>query len=200
MPCDGQTRQPGDLLSREGAVVDPHVVDRATEVSVVQMAVLPADMEHIGAWRDTGARADVKAQSRVRAVILGHDHHRRPLARAEHTFERLFILVAGFRGICRVRMQPHTRELFGPSAQVHLFVEERTDRLVIELDTDGRNFLFDGNDVLYKQQVIRIGDAKAAHLIVRLVPEVQQLGPRRRAEPQRKLYRLAVLHPPVVLP
>ncbi len=97
-------------------------------------------------------------------------------------------------------MQPEPRELFGPSAQVHLLVEEPTDRLVIELDTDGGDFLFDGDDVLYKQQVIRTGDAKAAYLIVRLVPEVQQLGPRRRAEPQRKLYRLAVLHRPVVLP
>jgi|GEM_PF-5167373 len=79
-------------------------------------------------------------------------------------------------------MQPDSRELLGLAAEIYLGIEKLTHCLVIELDTDRGDFLLDCDEVLYEQQVIRIGDAETAHFIARLVPEIQELGPRRGAE------------------
>ena len=62
---------------------------------------------------DLTARADIKTQSSVGAVILGHDKEDRPLTTSEDSLESFFIHHTGLRAIARMAMAPDSPELFG---------------------------------------------------------------------------------------
>jgi len=63
-------------------------------------------------------------------------------------------------------MQPNAGELLRLAAEIYLSIEELSYSLVVKLDTNRGDFLLDDYEVLYEQQVIRIGDTETANFIV----------------------------------
>ena len=80
-------------------------------------------------------------------------------------------------------MQPNSRKLLGLAAKIHLFVKEPADGLIVERDAGAGYLLFDREKIRHEEQIVRCGNPKPPDLILGSVPEVQKLGPRRRAEP-----------------
>jgi len=63
-------------------------------------------------------------------------------------------------------MQPNSCELLGLSAKINLHVEEIGYRLIVKPDADAAHFLFDRDELLYEEQIIRFCDAKTAYFVV----------------------------------
>jgi hypothetical protein len=118
------------------------------------------------------------------------------LATSKHSFECLLIYPTWFRGISWMGVQPDSRKLFRLPAEINLTVEKVCHCRIVELDTDTRHFLLDCNELFYEKQIICLGNAETSDLFVRLVPEMQQLRPSSRAEPQCGLSALVSLNSP----
>ena len=72
-----------------------------------------------------------------------------------------------------MRVQPDSRELFRPSAEIYLILEKISHRFVIELDANTGYFLLDRDEVFNKEQVIRFSNTETSDLIVGFIPEVK---------------------------
>ena len=83
-------------------------------------------------------------------------------------------------------MHPDTGELLRAQPLVHLQIKEVRDRRIVELDRDAGTGLAQQHQILQVEQVIRHADREPADLGVSRVPQEQELGPGRRAEPQRR--------------
>jgi hypothetical protein len=135
------------------------------------------------------AGADIEPHAAVGLAVLGQDEHHRPVGAAEDTLPRFLVHGAGKGTAARMRMHPDSPEAFGLEAGIDLPVEELRHRLIVEANRRLRAILLHQLHVIHVQQVAICGNAESAHFSRPEVPQVQQLGPGRRTEPQEAARR-----------